>query len=489
MSFGPPPSPFTQSTRVAEERRSRRVKVWGSAVLALVAVVCVGGWFLVAGLPGSGGSGTENKAAAVQQAPDDIRETVEKRPRGAAGHLVASVQDRGVKPNQNQETPGTWATDKVLVKGNDDVLQAAETGSGHAAWRRNLSGSICAWTKHVTVDGRTAIAFKDKKKDGGCNRLALFDLDSGREVWQVVIPWKDSGFGELPNVTMTRGVVESSWKTGSAGYDMNSGKRLWERKATAECREGGFSGGKALLLRMDCKTSIYEPTRKVIAKIDPRTGAEKWRYNVAKKIALTFIVSSEPPVLAVAAGEDSISDLISLDERGKYRATVRLDGGHYEVDCDDAVVYSAVDDCSDVTVGDGQVFINSSEEVGGSSHQTNRIVSFDLGTGKPVVKFEAGPDQMIYPIRMSGDRLLAFRRGTDNYAPFSLVSLDPRTGNETVYFYFTVLSQAMDLTYTKFSDVVVEDGRIFFGSNTVRGEVIKGQPVPEWLAFGVGSAG
>ncbi|MFB6857742.1 outer membrane protein assembly factor BamB family protein [Streptomyces sp. NPDC001940] len=488
MSFGPPPSPFTQSQRVAEERRSRRVRVWACAALALVAVVCVGGWFLIAGLPG-GDSGTGNKAAAVQQDPEDIRETVEKRPRGTtAGHLVASIQDRGVKPNQDQETPGTWATDKVLVKGNDDALVAVEIDSGDEAWSQDLGGSICAWTKHVTVDGRTAVVFRDKKKDGACNRLAFFDLNSGKKLWQVVIPWKKSVFGNLPNVAMTSGVVSSAWESGSSGYDMKSGKRLWERKKTAKCREGGFAGGKALLLRLDCATSDYEPLRKIV-KIDPRTGEEKWIYAVAESVRLVFIVSSEPPVLAVAAGEEEVSDLISLDERGKYRATVRLDGGHYEVNCDAGVVYSAVDDCDNIAVGGDQVFITSGEEIGGSSHQTNRIVSFDLGTAKPVVKFEAGPDQLIYPVRMSGDKLLAFRTGTDNYAPFSLMSLDPRTGKEEPFFYFTVLNEAKSLTYTKFSDVVVENGRIFFGSNMVRGEVVKGKPVPQWLAFGVGRAG
>ncbi|MFF1689417.1 MULTISPECIES: PQQ-binding-like beta-propeller repeat protein [unclassified Streptomyces] len=487
MSFGPPPSPFTQSQRVAEERRSRRVRVWACAVLALVAVAGAGGWFLIAGLPDGGDPGMGNKAAAVQQAPDDIRETVEKRPRGTAGHLVASMQDR-VEPNQDQETPGTWARDKVLVKGNNDALEAVAVDSGDEAWRQDLTGSICAWTQHVTVDGRTAIAFKDKEKDGACNQLALFDLDSGKKLWQVVIPWKESALGNFPDVTMTKGVVSSAWARGSAGYDMKSGKRLWERKGIANCREGGFAGGKALLLRLDCTTSDYEPITK-IAKLDPRSGKEKWRYDVAESIGLVFIISSEPAVLAVAAGEDDISDLISLDERGKYRATVRLDGGHYEVDCDSGVTYSAVDDCSDIVVGGDQVFITSGEDVDGSNHRSNRIVSFDLGTGKPVVKFEAGPDQMIHPVRMSGGQLLAYRDGTDNYAPFSLVSLDPRTGKEKVFFYFTVLNEAMSLTYTKFSDVVVQNGRIFFGSNMVRGEAIKGKPVPEWLAFGVGSAG
>ncbi|MFE7156355.1 PQQ-binding-like beta-propeller repeat protein [Streptomyces sp. NPDC057636] len=473
---------------MAEERRNRRAKVWGSAALALVAVVCVGGWFLIAGLPGSDDSEADNKAASAKQAPDDVRETVEKRPSGTAGHLVASIQDRGVKPDQNQETPGTWATDKVLIKGNDDALDAVEINSGDEAWSQDLPGPICAWTKHITVDGRTAIVFKDKKEDGTCNQLAFFDLDTGKKLWQAVIPWKESAFASFPNVTMTRGVVSSAWGEGSSGYDMKSGKLRWQRKETGKCRAGGFAGGKDLLLRVDCWTASHEPIYK-IARIDPLTGQEKWRYDVSDGVGLVFLVSSEPAVLAVAAGEAGVSDLISLDEKGKYRATVRLDGGHYEVNCDDGIVYSAVDDCSDIAVGGDQVFITSGEDIGGSSHHTNRIVSFDLGTAKPVVKFEAGPDQLIYPVRMSGGQLLAFRTGTDNYAPFSLMSLDPRTGKEKAFFYFNVLNEAKSLTYTKFSDVIVENGRIFFGSNMVRGESIKGKSVPQWLAFGVGSAG
>ncbi|MEU6659926.1 PQQ-binding-like beta-propeller repeat protein [Streptomyces sp. NPDC046821] len=423
-----------------------------------------------------------------KQAPDDVRQTLEEAPGGGAGRLVSSIQDAGARRDDEQQTPGTWATDKVLVKGNDNALVAVKVNSGDDAWRHDLAGPICATMKHVTVDGRTAVMFKDKKKDGTCNQLALFDLNSGKKLWQVVVPWKGK-YIPLPNVTMTRGVVSTAWWHGSSGYDLNTGKLRWTHKATGECHDSGFAGGKGLLLRIECLVgSDYEPVY-TVAKIDPLTGKQAWRYDVADGVNLVYLVSSEPPVIAVAAGDPSISDLISLDEKGKYRATIRLDGGHYDLYCDDGIINSAVDDCSDVAVGDGQVFINSGEEVGKLNHITNRIVSFDLGTGKPVVKFEAGRDQMIYPIRMSGDQLLAFRRGTDNYAPFSLVSLDPGTGKETVYFYFTVLGEAMGLTYTKYSDVVVENGRIFFGSDTVRGEVIKGQPVPEWLAFGVGSAG
>ncbi|MER5256892.1 hypothetical protein [Streptomyces sp. NPDC002855] len=107
------------------------------------------------------------------------------------------------------------------------------------------------------------------------------------------------------------------------------------------------------------------------------------------------------------------------------------------MNCSLARGFGAVDDCPSTVVSDDQVFVMSREDPHGDMvNNANRVVSFDLGTGKTVMKFESGSDQLLHPLRMSGDQLLAYRESGDRITPMGLTSLNPRPGKETPYFFF-----------------------------------------------------
>ncbi|UUU25302.1 hypothetical protein [Streptomyces sp. DSM 40750] len=93
---GPSRSPYTASTLEAE-RRTRLRWLWTADAAALAAAVVAAG---VLGLT-SGGDEAEprRRPVAVRQAPDDIRETVEKAPEspegGRALYLVEKIKTVG----------------------------------------------------------------------------------------------------------------------------------------------------------------------------------------------------------------------------------------------------------------------------------------------------------------------------------------------------------------------------------------------------------
>ncbi|MET9497809.1 hypothetical protein [Streptomyces sp. NPDC006552] len=495
MSFGPPPSPFTQSTRAADERaRRRRVRVWASFAVALVVVAVGVGWVLRGVWTKDGSEPSRYDNASAQQAPDEVRATVERRPAGGAGRLVSAIGDSKLKPAEMRTTPGTWATDEVLAKGVAGAIQGFKIDADdELVWQRQLSGDICGWTQSVTVGGSTAVLFKGA--DHRCTELMFFNVNTGERIWQKSVPWKKDAFDLYPNVSLARGVVAVAYGTGSAGYDMTSGKKLWARAGTSACREAGFKGGRALLLRLDCQTRDGG-TQYRVQRISLETGRPVWTYKTNEHLNFVYLVSAEPVVLAVSAGEANLSDLITLDEEGKYQNTIRFSGDHYEAKCEsglsssaeDALMFSAVDQCSRIAVSDDQAFITTGEVTEGVAHETNSIVSFDLKTGHTGVKFDAGKDQELFPLRMSGDQLLALKVGTDTFAPTQLVGLDPKTGKESSYFFFSPFHEASILVDPDTSDIVVEHGRIFFGSRTVQGGGTKSQPAYTWRAFGVGRA-
>lgn len=493
MSFGPPPSPFTQSMRAADERaKRRRTRMWLSCAVVLAVIAAGIGWVLL-GIGGKGDEPSTDAKSARKPAADEVRETVESLPKGGAGRLVSSIGDDKLKPLESQVTPGTWATDKVLAKALGSTLQGFRIDAeDETAWHRQLTGDVCGWTQDVTVGGNTSVLFKDA--DGGCTKLIFFEVETGERVWEGSVPWKDSAFGVYPNVSLTKGVVAVAYGTGSAGFDMKTGKQLWTRNRTADCGEGGFTGGRALLLRQDCHTSDGNYYR--VQRITPDTGMAEWTYKANEHLNFVYLVSADPVVLAVSAGEAGLSDLITLDRHGKYQTTIRFAGDRYVVRCEDGMTeaaedslsFSAVDQCSHIVVSEDQAFITTGEVIEGIAHETNSIVAFDLRTGHTGVKFDAGKDQEIFPLRMSGTRLLALKIGTDNFAPTQLVSLDPETGKESSYFSFGALYEAGNLVDPRKSDVVVEHGRLFFGSRAVQGSGTKSRPAYTWRAFGVGSA-
>ncbi|MDH6624218.1 outer membrane protein assembly factor BamB [Streptomyces sp. LBL] len=319
--------------------------------------------------------------------------------------------------------------------------------------------------------------------------MAFVDLDDGRKVWEH--PFTPGG-GATPSVTLTRATVAVTWGGGSQAYDMDEGRRLWRTKATGTCRDSGAAGGRALLVlvscsRKDTSATSWEGTTYQVRKVAPDTGRTLWTYAVASGVREIKVPSSEPAVLAVAAGDTGFTELLSLDDRGRNRATIRLESGQYLGECTDALDYRVIDDCPTIPVGGGQVFLRSKEHDDGG-HPNNWIIGFDLATGKTVKKFDSGPNELLHPVQMSGDRLLALRESSDRISPMALVDLDPKTGAETPYLYFGLPLEAESFTLTESNDILVHDGRLFFGAKEAVGPTAKDGKAWIWLALGIGSA-
>ncbi|MEU6394987.1 PQQ-binding-like beta-propeller repeat protein [Streptomyces sp. NPDC046939] len=483
MTFGPPPSEFTQSRQQARSRSRHRSYALVACFVA-VAVLLFGGWVF---WPDASDSSTELKKSSPAPAPDDIRESVEARPKGGVGHLEATMMARGVAPGKAQPTPGTWATDKVLVKGNGASLAAVKIGTAEEdAWTKHLPGPICAAAPYVTVDGRTAVAYKGgtNKDPDACDHLMMFRLDTGERLWDRVIPWQAASIAEPTRITMTRGVVVATWWQGTAGVDMRSGHILWERGSTDQCSDAQVQGGRALTVSYSCYPGTdYRDVRYRVQKLDPRSGRVVWTYHAARYV-IVHIVSSEPAVLAVAAGDDRVTDLLSLDKRGKHRATIRMEKDHYQVQCD----LEESETCTGAIVMDSSVYVLSGATSETLGNNTNWLVGFDLSTGKSGVKFDAGPNQQLHPIRRSGGRILAVKEGTDQVAPMSLVELDPATGKERPYFSFTLPPDIRSGSAQNKMTVAVENGRVFFGNSEVTGSGEERMPDAQWMAVGIGRA-
>ncbi|MFD7709232.1 PQQ-binding-like beta-propeller repeat protein [Streptomyces sp. NPDC059785] len=508
MSFGPPSSAYTQSALSSDDRRKNRRRrtalVVAGAAVALAVLVGGGVWLF---RDGDSGSVPADRQAAAQDRLD-VRETVEERPASVAGQMAFRFSADDLSPGERYEMPGMWATDKILAKGINRTLVGFALGTdaavGDEQWNLRLAGPVCGVTKRVSVENRTAVLFRSGEDDDAlCDRLAFVDLDTGKKLWQAEMPVpgsEDSASQDLPAVTLTHATVAVTWGDGADAYDMDSGERLWRVKAADSCAYVGAGGGRALLTRIRCYngdavSGSNSETTYQVRKLDPRTGKTRWTYEVARNTRGVALVSAEPAVIGISAGDAEITELISLDGQGGHRATIGLKSGRYLGECTEDTDRYTVEDCPTIAVGDDQVFLRSKEtdatgdKQEGAAHVSNWIVGFDLATGNTVKKFESGPDQVLYPLRMSGDRLLALRESNDHISPNGLVSLDPATGEETPYLYFDLPVEGYELTAVEDNDIVVEDGRLFFGRRAATGPTDGSQKAWQWLVLGVGSTG
>ncbi|WP_282795837.1 PQQ-binding-like beta-propeller repeat protein [Streptomyces sp. CC224B] len=530
MSQGPPRSQFTQSVLAEDSaRRQRRTRLLAGTAGLLALVLCTGGWMLWSATDDEADA---QDAKAVQQAPDDIRDTVENVPRSPAGRLIVDYREKEFGKRRGADAsvpaPGTWATDRTLVRGVGDQLKGFTFGTPEEAWSTDLGGPICDTTRHVTADGRTAVLVQERAKDGDkgdggkseksgkskgekdsdekkgkksgkpskgdkgdkgkgdkkgkgkgergkkrkptrpeppatCDRLVFVDLNTGKKLWQAKLPEARTAFAPNTNVTMVRGTVTVAWGDGSVAYDMAGGERLWASTSASACGDAGFAGGRALLALRRCGDGDDRTYR--VQKVDPRTGDPEWTYKVDRGIRNVYLVSSEPAVIAVAAGDGDdgrVTGLITLDDRGAYRSTVDMPEGRYMEDCS-VPLFGTVETCHSVAVGRDQLFLATARK----GSDANGIVSFDLTTGKAVRTFDSRGRGVMYPLEVSGGKLLAFRGSGNGVDPDAVVSLDPETGKERPFLLFGVPEGAGPVEPGR-ADVVVEGGRVFIAPKELR---------------------
>ncbi|MFF0712657.1 outer membrane protein assembly factor BamB family protein [Streptomyces bauhiniae] len=491
MSFGPLPSVFTESARSADRTRTRRRRrLLGGA--GVVAGALVAG--AVALWPSSGSGDDAKRAAAVQQAPDEVRETHETAPASPEGELVVQHNEDRL-PAGTRYGPGLWATDKLAVRGVATRLEGYRIAPGQddTAWSLKLDGHLCAVSRDMTADHRTAVVIQPPHPGaaagkGICDEVVFVDLDTGKKLWQRKMPGADFAYVTNTDLALTKGVVAVAWGHGSVAYDMASGAKLWNT-STGACQDQGYAGGRALLALVKCGQSGGAAYR--VQKLDARTGKPRWTYRVSQGVQGVYLPSADPPVLAVEAGDTDVTDLITLvGTDGRRRATISMSG--YEPLCGSTgfsgPFFGVLDKCPGLVVGRDRLYVMSkeSDEI---DEPANRVVAFDLQKGTMAGKFEGRPFQNVVPLRADGDDLILYRRSIDEVQPAAVVAWNSRTGREKPYLFFHLPEgDEGALSDPEQGQIVYEHGHVFFAAREMERDG-KRPKAPVLSVLGVGSAG
>ncbi|MFC4494261.1 PQQ-binding-like beta-propeller repeat protein [Streptomyces ovatisporus] len=387
-----------------------------AAAVAAVVVIATVGFFLV-----NDDSDTESRK---KNGPSP---TGGEKPASAEGKELFKIKSPTISSDRPASVPGAWATDEIFAKSTVHGIIGMDASSGEEAWNVELDGEVCATSRHVADDGRTALIFKESKAErADCTQIAVIDLDDGKKTWQKSLPDGDIVSASGVNLTISQNVVAAKWIGGSVGYKVTSGTRLWQSLEQGNCEDEGFAGGKVLMAVVRCG-SYSDPVLKV-QKVDPETGKSTWEFDVPKGVERTRIISTDPVVLAISAGTSTTTDVMTVGEDKKLKAKISLGDRKYDPGC-----YTEVESCASVAVDEKFVYMPTGTHEGQTS-STNEIIAFDFETGKPEWKSDAGEQRTMIPVRVLDGKLIAYKKPTYSGNGGQVVAIDPEgRGKQEIY--------------------------------------------------------
>ncbi|MFI8435140.1 PQQ-binding-like beta-propeller repeat protein [Streptomyces sp. NPDC079020] len=314
---------------------------------------------------------------------------------------------------------GSWLTDKAYVKTGVNEIVAYDLTKGTKLWAIPLTGQLCAASRHMSKDYKTAIAFEPAKRTAkdkyqNCSQVGALDLSTGKLLWSKSVTAATSGDKPIrfDEVTLSGTTIAAGGTSGGAAFNLTTGAELWKPKAgTDGCYDRGYGGGDALAVVRKCGS--YDEPQLTIQALNPATGAPISSYKMPAGVEYASIVSTKPLVVAADVGDTAgdgsgISDFFSIDAAtGKLLVRISADADKYAARCGS----TEVETCQHVVVGNNRLYVPTEEHEGGGDYgDTNEIVAFDLTTGKLVGgKADAGDRYTLTPLRMDGSNIIAYK--------------------------------------------------------------------------------
>ncbi|MGW0789022.1 outer membrane protein assembly factor BamB family protein [Streptomyces sp. NPDC002911] len=454
-------------------------------VAAAVAVVLIIGGGVFYASSGSDDDGKQDEASSAGTSGGDGKGGEDAGLGGGAEKAPADTKSKvgfqlpHPKVTDTTAVEGSWVTDKAYVKTGVYEIVGYDLAKGTKLWSIPLNGQLCAASRHMSKDYKTAIAFAEGKpsaadKYPSCTQIGALDLATGKLMWSKSVTSAASGdepvrFGE---VTLSGTTVAAGGTGGGAAFNLADGAELWKPKADANrCYDVGYGGGDALAVVRKCGS--YDDPQLTVQALNPATGAPLSSYTMPAGVEYAAIVSTKPLVVAADVGDtagdgSSISDFFSIDAAtGKLIVRISADADKYAGECGS----TEVEQCSSLAVGNNRLYVPTEEHEGGGEYgDTNEIVAFDLTTGKLVGgKAEAGDRYTLTPLRMDGSNVIAYKQPPYDKGG-QIVSVNGSSFEETVLMVNPddeAVRDAETSFSAAYSEFIYEKGRLFISEKMV----------------------
>lgn len=472
-------------------KANAQLVIIAAAVVAIALIIGGGVWYSQS----SGGSGKKDTASTGGQGGDGKGTSgtstagKEKAPSDPAARLLFRLPAPAVKDKQVDSVEGSWLTGSVYAKSGIDQIVGYDPATGAKKWTLPLTGETCSGSREITADGIAAVLSEQARRDGQgnhrpCTEITAFKVDTGQALWtkSVAVNGAKVAFGEVSISGST--IAVGGGYDGGAALDARTGKVLWQPR-TGSCEDAGYAGGEQLVAVRKCGDS--DNARYEVQLLNSATGAAKWTYKLPDGIDNAKVISTKPVVFGVDSGGVSASgatDIFSLDDRGTLRFKITLADGQYDHRCE----IGQFDGCKRIVVGNDKLYVPTAEHEGtAAGSRTNEIVAFSLATGKTTGdRIDAGDGWTIFPIRMDGGNVLAYKDGPYDKGA-EVVSANGATTKQTELLRTpagqSVLNEISGMVPGT-AELLYGDGRLFMGKSLISKPYSAGDKEYTVLAFG-----
>ncbi|UUU22727.1 outer membrane protein assembly factor BamB family protein [Streptomyces sp. DSM 40750] len=347
-----------------------------------------------------------NKGDGSGDGGDDVDVSDLNADRKAGEAKVLWYKSAPDAPGSGAYAPGLWVTDKVAVKPAYKQLFAYNVGDGNPAWDPiEFSGEICSVTPQAASGDRIVISYQENDSaNAECDQLQQVDLNTGEKGWHVELEKGDlfdSASSVQLSVTGSTLLVGRS-QSGTA-YDVNTGKKLWDKKSYGQsCYPAGFAGGARLISLSSCAVTT-EKEHDEVQELDPATGKAKWTWKVPKGWRVEHAYSVNPLVLYLTNEEDNTWNIATLNADGSIRSQVDS-AETFAPECDGGIVTRDIQSCVGVAADANTLYLPTEEKDG-----TNEIVALNLATGKEKWRVKSpSSDAVMASVKIEGSKLITY---------------------------------------------------------------------------------
>ncbi|MFB6945459.1 PQQ-binding-like beta-propeller repeat protein [Streptomyces sp. NPDC060286] len=478
--FGPQPQPEPGGGGFFRRRRGAVI----GGVLAVVLLAGGGIWFAGSGGdepkptakestgpgPGPTGDGGNGKTGEPSPAPRDLRAEADAlnagRRKGEA--KVLWLQEGGVDlPRNGSDVYGPWIVGDTIVKAMFRTLSGYSVTDGHQKWSLRMPSNLCAAPSQATADGKIVLGIKSGNGDQAfCNALQMVDLTTGKAGWHKTYR-RQSAWDALSHVAMAiNGDTVTVGRTSRTdAFRVSDGKVLWG-DLPGNCQPFGFASGPEGIAATSCQTAADDHKEQQVQRIDPVTGKVQWTYKVKKGWQVAQFYSASPPVVSLK--QDDKWAIAVLNENGTYRS--QLVGGteDYTTECDEDLLTDgmSLDNCLGVAADDRAVYLATKPDLA-ARRPTNKVVAFDLNTGRTKWKAAAPAGQTMMPMRVEGGRLLMYVAAEKNKGG-GIASLPSTGGTPQLVLRHPAAASAVERGFS-LSRVAYANGRSFLVQARISG--------------------
>lgn len=320
-------------------------------------------------------------------------------------------------PRNGAEVYGPWIVGDTIVKGMYRTVSGYSVADGTQKWTLKLPADICSAPEQTTADGKIVIAVKNGTTDkADCSALQQIDLNTGKAGWKKEV--KKSGlFDMMSDLSMAiSGDTVTAGRTGAANaFRVSDGKEVFGKRS-GTCQPFAFAGGAKLIAAVSCRTSDVNNPQHEIEELDPKTGKAKWTYKPARGWEVEKVYSVNPLIVSLTKGstsDDKKWSIITLRENGTLRSQMHSDkGDKFAPDCGGGftIFGQRLQGCTGVAADANTFYMATQDDTSGSA-RTNKVVAFNLNTGKTKWKANAPAEQTMKPLGMEGGNILLYIDG------------------------------------------------------------------------------